>query len=301
MGYARARVDGQFLRAVVATSGRREDFAHPIWRKGHEGLSRWTRHLVDAPAGEIGNHDVLTQVQFRLEEDSPAARPASITELKWRKQCGAERRRTTRVRHRRARADHQFASNNLADDVIRERQQVFVGRLSSGRQRHAQMVAQDLASHAFRLPSAGDADAVGYRSMSYRSRTLRALSLPCSHAPRTGAWLETPRRVLVLLLTQCPLTGGFTPPVGGGFGGGTKLPEVGGGFGGRGGVGGGATKLPEVGGIVAVPPVPPASPVGAGTNTPVSSARVGAPALLGGGGATKLPEVTTDSRPQAAT
>jgi hypothetical protein len=106
--------------------------------------------------------------------------------------------------------------------------------------------------------------------------------------------------------------GGFTPPVGSGLGGGTKLPEVGGVLVGvgvvGGGGGGGATKLPEVGGIAAsppgpaaprvstVPPVPAALPA---TRTPPSSVLAGAPALLGGG-ATKLPEVA-GSRTQAAT
>ncbi|HKO52825.1 MAG TPA: hypothetical protein VJV79_34190 [Polyangiaceae bacterium] len=95
------------------------------------------------------------------------------------------------------------------------------------------------------------------------------------------------------------MSGGFTPPVGGGFGGGIKLPEVGGVFVGGGALGGralggGATRLPEVGGMVATPPAPPA------TLTPASSTLAGAPAMLGGGGATKLPEVT-GSRPQAAT
>src|SRR6185369_2451867 len=41
---------------------------------------------------------------------------------------------------------------------------------------------------------------------------------------------------------QCDLSGGLTPPVGRGFGGGTKLPEVGGAL-----AGGGGIKLPEVG------------------------------------------------------
>lgn len=95
------------------------------------------------------------------------------------------------------------------------------------------------------------------------------------------------------------MSGGFTPPVGGGFGGGTKLPEVGGMLDGSGaavGGGGGATKLPEVGGISAAPPVPP---VPAATETPPSSVLADAPAPLGGG-ATKLP-VVSGSRTHAAT
>jgi len=102
--------------------------------------------------------------------------------------------------------------------------------------------------------------------------------------------------------------GGFTPPVGSGLGGGTKLPEVGGvlvgdgvmvGGGvlvGDGVIGGGATRLPEVGGIAASPPVPAAPPA---TRTLPSVVLVGAPALFGGG-ATKLPEVT-GARTHAAT
>lgn len=100
-------------------------------------------------------------------------------------------------------------------------------------------------------------------------------------------------------LAQCPLTGGLTPPVGGGVGGGIRLPEVGGVSMGRGGSVGGATKLPDVGGIAAAPPLPLLPPVPATLSTAASSTLAGAPAWLGSG-ATKLPEVT-DSWPQAAT
>jgi len=100
---------------------------------------------------------------------------------------------------------------------------------------------------------------------------------------------------------QCPLMGGFTPPVGSGLGGGIKLPEVGGVLVGcgtvAGGVGGGATKLPEVGGIADSPPVP-AVPLETSTSPPFVMLP-GEPALLGGG-ATKFP-VATGSCTQAAT
>jgi len=149
--------------------------------------------------------------------------------------------------------------------------------------------------------------------------------MPCFLAPHL-AYLSVSRFWLTFLAhvptrvptrknrrwAQWALRGGFTPPVGNGFGGGTKLPEVGGVLEGGGGIklpevggvlegcgvadGGGATKLPEVGGIAASPPVPALPPA---TKTPPLSVLGGASALLGGG-ATKLP-VVSGSRTHAAT
>jgi len=145
-----------------------------------------------------------------------------------------------------------------------------------------------------------------------RDGSLLAAGTPRARRCAAGAGAPTGPFRRRAIATQWPLLGGFTPPVGSGLGGGTKLPEVGGVLAGGGGiklpevggvldgcgvaVGGGATKLPEVGGIAASPPVPALPPA---ARTPPLSVLTGTSALLGGG-ATKLP-VVSGSCTQAAT
>ena len=124
--------------------------------------------------------------------------PAAITELKGRKQRGPERRRTTSSWHRRPRAHHQFASNSLADDVIRERPQVFGGRQSSGCQRHARMVAQGDGSSVFRpsrsLSSGGRAIPLPSGSRSFSAKSQAQAGASRRKRAQAGASGRRPRQ-----------------------------------------------------------------------------------------------------------
>ena len=73
-----ARVDCP-LRSLIECPGRwRKDFAHPVRRKRdvrHVGV---LRHAFAPPTRQIGHHDIVAQVQFRLVDDPPAAGAVAV-------------------------------------------------------------------------------------------------------------------------------------------------------------------------------------------------------------------------------
>ena len=73
-----ARVDRP-LRSPVECPGRwRKDFAHPVRRKREVRHVGVFRHAFAPPTREIGHHDIVAQVQFRLVDDPPAAGTVAV-------------------------------------------------------------------------------------------------------------------------------------------------------------------------------------------------------------------------------
>jgi len=71
-------------------------------------------------------------VKLGFAEDPPAT-GATIAKLKRRDQCRTERGGTKSVRHGRARTYDEIATDDLADNLRRERQQIVVSRWSTSR------------------------------------------------------------------------------------------------------------------------------------------------------------------------
>src|SRR6185503_6233095 len=82
MLHADARIDRHLARAVQATARRRDDFADPIRRNGEVGFRWQARHALAPPPGDVGDEDVIPEMQLGFIEDPPptgirgATRPA---------------------------------------------------------------------------------------------------------------------------------------------------------------------------------------------------------------------------------
>ena len=77
MGDALAREHRQLLSAVDRFGGLREHLAQPIWGDGDERVRGELAHARAPPAGEIGDDDVLREMQLGRVEDQPTTGPAA--------------------------------------------------------------------------------------------------------------------------------------------------------------------------------------------------------------------------------
>ncbi len=70
-------VDRALVGQVDPARAGAQHLADPVRHQLEPGRVRQRRHPLQAPAAEIGHQHVVTQMQLRLDEDPPAARPAS--------------------------------------------------------------------------------------------------------------------------------------------------------------------------------------------------------------------------------
>ena len=75
--FAGRGVEATLVGDVDPPRARAEDFADPVGREVGPCAFRTGRHPLAAPAREIRDQHVGAEVQFRLEQDPPAARAAA--------------------------------------------------------------------------------------------------------------------------------------------------------------------------------------------------------------------------------
>ncbi len=80
MTYSFVAVDSSFMYSIDARRAGRGDLARPVGRQckiRHVGYQ--SGHALPAPPGEIGDQDILPEVQLRLKYDDPSAGAAATT------------------------------------------------------------------------------------------------------------------------------------------------------------------------------------------------------------------------------
>jgi NADPH2:quinone reductase len=124
-------VDTEFLQTVDAGRRRREHFTNPIGRDGEVRGIWHGRHSCAPPAREVRDHNVTSEMQFRLVENPPPAWAAAAAVI-GRPDFPAENRRRDSVSRCGPWRHVQLAIDDLADDVLGQREQVVVGRGTAG-------------------------------------------------------------------------------------------------------------------------------------------------------------------------
>src|SRR5690554_5866821 len=89
-------VDTELLPAIYSLGRRRHHFANPIRREREISFAGHCRQTLSAPSGEIGNQNVLSQMQLGLVQQPPAAR-AITPAVKRAAELHAEHRRSMSV------------------------------------------------------------------------------------------------------------------------------------------------------------------------------------------------------------
>src|SRR5262249_9394378 len=115
-----AGVDAHLAAAVDATRRRRDDLADPVGRLREVRRGWERRHALTAPAGPVGNQDVVAQVQLGLEDDPPAPGTGWVAgvPVEGPDQVAARYRGGVRVRRSGARGHEELAVDDLGDLVI---------------------------------------------------------------------------------------------------------------------------------------------------------------------------------------
>ncbi len=121
-----SRVDGHFLNSVEARCGRGEKLANPVWRNFDKrfGWMRW--HAIEAPAGEVGDEDIWTEMQPRFSKNGPAAW-TPVSEVKGRSDGNCKPSCREGVCRARSWTCIQTPTHYLAYDIVGQLQEVFVG------------------------------------------------------------------------------------------------------------------------------------------------------------------------------
>lgn len=70
----------------------------------------------------------MTEVQFRFVQYPPAARPPAFALVEWPADLDAQRGTGAGVARRRARMSEEFTVNDLANEVLWQREQVAIPR-----------------------------------------------------------------------------------------------------------------------------------------------------------------------------
>jgi hypothetical protein len=77
VAHAHTGVDGELLHAIERRCRGRHDLADPVGRNDEVGFVRDRGQALAARAPDIGDEDVGSKVELRLEEDAPSAGAAS--------------------------------------------------------------------------------------------------------------------------------------------------------------------------------------------------------------------------------
>lgn len=135
MRNAEVRVKRQLAGAIEACSCWGQSLTDPIGGNGDEGFRRRARHSFPTPSSNIGNDDVLGQMELRLVEDPPTAR-AAIAKLHACYERRAESGGPHRMTHGRTRTDGKFAVDNFPDEMLGQREYVLIGGRAPRELRH---------------------------------------------------------------------------------------------------------------------------------------------------------------------
>jgi hypothetical protein len=156
-------VDGEFLDAVEGGRGRGEDFGDPVGREVESGGIGHFGHARAAPAGEVGDENVGAKVQFGLVQDDPSA-GAAAPAMKGVTEHHAEQRGDRSVWPTRARLRVQLSSDDLADDVPRQREEIVVSGAARGDVRHDSPSPKTLQIELHHLERLGTYDVIAAMS-----------------------------------------------------------------------------------------------------------------------------------------
>jgi hypothetical protein len=124
-----ARIDRHLVGAVDRLGAPRKDLAHEIGTHAEVGGAGALESLF-APAGKVGNDDVVTEVQLGFVEENPTPRTAAAT-VEGTAEVHPEHRRRSGVRRGRPRIGVERAEEHLRDHVRRSVEHVLVGRAFS--------------------------------------------------------------------------------------------------------------------------------------------------------------------------
>src|SRR6478609_605706 len=114
------------LAGAVKTGGRwREGFADPVRCHGDERVAWRLRQSLATPAGDVGHDNVVREMQLWLIDDPPAA-GAAVTKLHTGDERRAKRGCADGVWHRGSGTDRQLTVYDLADEVLRQSEDVLV-------------------------------------------------------------------------------------------------------------------------------------------------------------------------------
>jgi hypothetical protein len=143
VAYPAKRVERHFSDSIEPRGRGRQDFADPVGGDFDMSGSRKCRQPVASPSGHVRYDDIGTEVQLGLHQDPPAPR-STVAVLKGRSHrcrdaCGYDRVGRTWPWRR-----DELAANDLADDVFRERGEVFVACGTSRGLRHASKLARPI-------------------------------------------------------------------------------------------------------------------------------------------------------------
>src|ERR1051325_4120026 len=120
MLYALARIDAHLPTAIDPSGRRRDRLAHPVGRHRERGHVPHDRQTAASPPGDIGDEDVLTEVQLRLEDEPPTARALWVAW--WATERGSQIThddgRRVRVRGGRSGARDELAIDDLRDHRV---------------------------------------------------------------------------------------------------------------------------------------------------------------------------------------
>ena len=121
-----AGVNRALAMEVEAACRRRKYLAHPVRCESHVGSFRIVRHPFPAPAREVGNQNVLAEVQLGLVDDPPSSRTPSA-ELKRIPEIGPQRGARECVWHCRPRVGVQGAVDDLRYAMCGRVEHVLIG------------------------------------------------------------------------------------------------------------------------------------------------------------------------------
>ena len=126
------RVTRRLHLAIARRGPWREHLADPVRYDGEKSTgARLDRKSLLLPANEVGHQDLVVEVQLRLMHDVPAARPPAAPD-EHPTQVYSQLRSHHGVRTRRARLRIELARDDLPGHVLRQSEDVLVGRAASG-------------------------------------------------------------------------------------------------------------------------------------------------------------------------
>jgi len=132
---ARGSIDRQLLFTIDSSRRRREHLAKPVGRTLEPANPWQLGKPLSPPAGDVGNQNIVVQMNFRLEENPPSTGPAppsleSVVKIR------RKRGRSIGMARRRSWRQIEIAFQKLRDFVARRRDHVLVRRTLLGRLRH---------------------------------------------------------------------------------------------------------------------------------------------------------------------
>ncbi len=144
-----ASVDGKLFRSVDDGCRRRKHLAYPVRSELESRYIRNPRHAFPTPAGKVGNENISMEVKLWLIQDPPSpwsARPAFVT-MK-RPKIHSQNRCGVRMGRSGPRRDDKVTSDDLANNIVWELQEILVRGSALLGLHHQTSIARSMACGA---------------------------------------------------------------------------------------------------------------------------------------------------------